>query len=122
MRAMGREWLQRMVHPDRLLDRGLIDAILDMIPRKRPDFFAGQIRALLERPDATGLLSEIRCPTLVLCGRQDSWSVLEHHEKMASMISRSRLVAIEDGGHMSTMERPAEVTAALREWLTSLSV
>jgi hypothetical protein len=50
MRAMGREWLQRMVHPDRLLDRGLIDAILDMIARKTPEIFSGQIRALLERP------------------------------------------------------------------------
>jgi pimeloyl-ACP methyl ester carboxylesterase len=48
--------------------------------------------------------------------------VLEHHEKMASMIPGSRLVVIEHCGHMSTMERPAEVTAALREWLTSLSV
>ena len=47
-------------------------------------------------------------------------SVLAHHEEMASMIPHSHLVIIENCGHMSTMERPAEVTAALREWLTSL--
>jgi pimeloyl-ACP methyl ester carboxylesterase len=120
MREMGRNWVQRMVHPDRLSDPDLIDAILDMIARKTPEIFAGQIRALLNRPDATDLLREIRCPTMVLCGRQDSWSVLEHHEQMASMIPDSRLVVIENCGHMSTMERPAEVTAALREWLISL--
>ena len=120
MCAMGAEWVQRMVHPDRLSDRRLMDSILEMIARKTPDIFAAQIKALLSRPDATAVLSQIRCPALVLCGRQDFWSVLARHEQMAAMIPNSRLVVIENCGHMSTMERPAEVTAALREWLTSL--
>jgi pimeloyl-ACP methyl ester carboxylesterase len=120
MRAMGEDWVQRMVHPDRLSDARLLDSILDMIGRKTPDIFAAQIKALLSRPDATAVLAQIRCPALVLCGRQDSWSVLGHHEQMAAMIPNSRLVVIENCGHMSTMERPAEVTTALREWLTSL--
>lgn len=119
MRAMGAEWAQGMVHPNRLSDAALMNAILDMIERKSPDIFAAQIKALLERPDARPVLSEIGCPALVLCGRQDSWSVFAHHEEMAAMIPGSRLVAVEHCGHMSTMERPEEVTAALREWLTS---
>jgi pimeloyl-ACP methyl ester carboxylesterase len=120
VRAMGAVWVQRMVHPDRLRDQQLIDAILDMFERKTPDIFAAQIRALLERPDATPLLSEIRRPAMVLCGRQDTWSVLPQHERMASMIPGSLLRVIEDCGHMSTMERPQEVTAAMTEWLRSL--
>src|SRR5262245_11462607 len=118
MRAMGAEWVQRMVHPDRLSDSQLINAILEMIARKTPDIFAAQIKALVERPDATAVLPQIQCPTLVLCGREDSWSVLAGHEKMASLIPNSRL--IEHCGHMSTMERPVEVSAAMRDWFTSL--
>jgi len=121
-RAMGAEWVQRMVHPDRLSDKQLIDAILDMIERKSADVFAAQIKALLDRPDARPVLQKTECPALVLCGRQDAWSVLDHHKEMAAMIAHSRLVAIENCGHMSTMERPADVTAAIREWLTSLRV
>jgi pimeloyl-ACP methyl ester carboxylesterase len=117
MRAMGTVWVQKMVHPDRLNDPPLIDAILAMIERKTPDIFAAQINALLERPDATPLLAEIRCPTLVLCGRQDAWSVLAHHEQMAAMIPGSHLRVIEDCGHMSAMEKPQEVTTAMVEWL-----
>jgi pimeloyl-ACP methyl ester carboxylesterase len=120
MRAMGAEWLPRMVHPDRLSDAQLMNAILDMIERKTPEIYAAQIKALLERPDVTALLPEIQCPALVLCGRQDGWSVLAHHEEMASMIPNSRLAVVENCGHMSTMERPAEVTAALRDWLRSV--
>ena len=121
MRAMGTQWVQKMVHPDRLLDRPLIDAILDMIERKTPDIFAAQINALLERPDATPLLAQIHCPTMVLCGRQDAWSPLGQHETMAHVIPQSRLVVIEDSGHMSTMERPEAVTKAMVEWLSGLA-
>lgn len=117
VRAMAAEWVKGMVHPGRLSDAGLIDAILTMMARKTADHFAAQIRALLERPDATPVLSRIHCPALVLCGRQDSWSIPRRHEEMAAMIPGSRLVVIEDCGHMSTMERPLEVTAAMKEWL-----
>ncbi len=87
--------------------------------RKSAETFAAQIRALLHRPDATPVFSEVQCPTLVLCGRQDSWSVLARHEEMAALVPKSRLIVVEDCGHMSTMERSAEVAAAMRDWLTS---
>jgi len=117
---MGRLWLQRMVHPDRLSDVALVNGIVDMIGRKTADTYAAQIKALLERPDATPLLEKIQCPTMVLCGRQDAWSVLAQHERMAAAIPDSRLMVIEECGHMSTMERPDDVTAAMKDWLTSL--
>jgi pimeloyl-ACP methyl ester carboxylesterase len=118
MRAMGEQWVQGMVHPDRLGDKPLIEDILRMIARKTPAQFAAQIKALLDRPDGEPVLKTIRCPTLVLCGREDSWSPLARHQQMAALIPSSRLIAIEQCGHMSTMERPEAVTEALRGWLT----
>ncbi len=117
MRVMGREWVQRMVHPARLTDTVLIEAILAMIERKSPEVFAAQIGALLNRPGAQSLLERIACPTLVLCGREDAWSPLARHETMARAIRGASLVIVEDSGHMSTMEQPEAVTAALLEWL-----
>jgi pimeloyl-ACP methyl ester carboxylesterase len=120
VRAMGTRWVQPMVHPGRLSDAPLMNAILDMISHKTADIFAAQIKALLERPEAASVLTEIRCPALVLCGRQDSWSVPAQHTEMAAMIPHSRLAVIEECGHMSTMERPEAITGAMRDWLTSL--
>ncbi len=117
MRAMGRAWVQRMVHPARLTDNGLLDAILDMIERQTPDQFALQIEALLARPDAGSVLRGIRCPTLVLCGRQDAWSGLPQHEEMAAMVPGAALAVIDNCGHMVTMERPERVADALLDWL-----
>ena len=117
---MAAVWSQKMVHPHRLSDSQLMNAIHEMIARKTPATFAAQIKALLERPDAGPLLENIQCPTMVLCGRQDAWSALSQHEDMATRIRDSSLVVIEDCGHMCTMERPVELTAAMVDWLTSL--
>jgi uncharacterized protein (TIGR02246 family) len=116
MRAMGRQWARGMVHPDRI-DTPVFASIVEMIERKTPDVFAAQIKALLARPDATAQLLAIDCPTLALCGRQDSWSPLSQHLQMAAIIRGARLRIIEDCGHMSTLEQPQAVTAALVEWL-----
>ena len=98
-------------------DACLIDAILDMIERQTPDRFAGQVDALLARPDAGSVLRAIRCPTLVLCGRQDGWSPVARHEEMAAMIPGAALAVIEDCGHMAPMEQPERVAEALLAWL-----
>ncbi len=117
MAEMAREWVRGMVHPARLEDHGLIDGIVAMFARSSAEIFEAQVRALLARPDAGPLLWNIRCPTLVLCGEQDSWAPAERHRKMAADIPSSHLVLVPECGHMCTLERPEEVTGALLEWL-----
>jgi len=118
MRPMARQWATGMVHPDRH-GTPLFEAVLDMIERSSPEVFAAQIDALLARPDATPLLAAIRCPTLLLCGREDGWSPPARHEFMRSQIPGATLTVLEHCGHMSTMERPDAVSAALRHWLAA---
>jgi pimeloyl-ACP methyl ester carboxylesterase len=116
MRPMGQAWARGMVHAA-CLDTALFSAILDMIERQTPAIFEAQINALLGRPDARDVLKSVRCPTLLVCGRQDAWSPLARHEEMRSLCPDARLVVIEDSGHMSTMEQPAAVSGALLEWM-----
>lgn len=118
MRAMGEQWARGMVHPAHL-DAPVFGDILAMIERQTPDAFAAQLNALIQRPDATGVLAALQCPTLLLCGRQDAWSPLARHQDMHRRCPHSRLVVVEDSGHMTTMEQPQAVSRALREWLAS---
>jgi pimeloyl-ACP methyl ester carboxylesterase len=120
MRAMAEFWMPGIIHPDRFTDATLTEAILTMMSRKTPEIFAAQIKALLGRPDATAQLAAIRCPTLVLCGRKDTWSPLAAHEEIVAAIPGSHLAVIEHSGHMAPMERPAEVTAALTAWFAGV--
>jgi pimeloyl-ACP methyl ester carboxylesterase len=119
MLVMGKDWARGMVHPTRLTDLPLMGSIHAMIARATVQQFAAQIRALLARPDRTDLLATLRMPTLVLCGRDDSWSPLARHADMARRIEGSTLVDVPDCGHMSTMERPEAVSRALLAWLGS---
>ena len=117
MEALVREWLPPMVHPDRVNEQALVGPMAEMIRRASPEIYEGQVRALLSRPDATDYLPGMRMPVAVICGRQDAWSPFPRHVEMAAAIPGSVLTAIEDSGHMSTLERPEAVTAALAAWL-----
>ncbi len=117
MRAMAMEWLKGMIPPYRQQDSALVEEIVAMFERKTPELFEIQMLALLGRPNATPLLPHILCPALVLTGQDDTWSPPARHLQMAQSMPRSELVIVPKCGHMSTMERPEEVTAALREWL-----
>lgn len=117
--AMAREWLKGMIPPYRLDDEPLVSAIIQMFERKTPQIFLIQQEALLARPDARPVLSQIKCPALVLTGADDKWSGPARHEEIAGGIAGSKLVVVPKCGHMSTMERPAEVSAAMRAWLTA---
>ena len=117
MAAVAARWLPPMVHPDRVDDQTLMGPLTAMVLRATPETFEGQQRAGLTRPDATPYLARIACPTLVLCGRQDTWSPPSQHEVMARTIPGASMRLIEDCGHMATVERPEAVTAALQAWL-----
>ena len=116
MAVMAARWVLGMVWKPRLHDRELIDCVIQMFARRSADMFAAQIRALLARPDATGLLATIRCPTLVLCGENDAWAPATRHREMAAQIPGATLTLVPECGHMCTLERPAAVTRALLEW------
>jgi pimeloyl-ACP methyl ester carboxylesterase len=110
--------LPLLVHPDRLKgDKKLTTAIVNMAERVGQDAFQRQQKAIMARLDSRDGLRRIKCPTLALCGRQDSLTPVEVHEEMAGTIDHARLAIIEDCGHMSTMEQPQAVTALLRNWL-----
>lgn len=109
--------MPQLIHADRLDDAELCDAIIGMATRIGQDAFVRQETAILGRIDGRHRLAEITCPTLLVYGRQDALTPLDHGEEMAASIPRARLAIIEECGHLSTMERPHAVTALLRDWL-----
>ena len=117
MDAVCAAWLPPMLHPDRRKDPAFMGPLGDMVRRATPDIFAGQIRALLGRPDQTPLLPSINFPTVVAVGRQDEWSTVAQHEDIAKLIPNCKLVVIEDSGHFTPVEQPEALTAILRDMM-----
>jgi len=105
------------IHENRLSDTELTGAIIQMAADTGKDGFIRQTKALMARPDERPLCKTIDVPTLILCGRQDALTPVAMHEEMADLVPDSNLIIIENCGHLSTMETPNEVTAAMRTWL-----
>ncbi|MEY4713133.1 MAG: hypothetical protein RIS88_2583 [Pseudomonadota bacterium] len=117
VRAMAAQWVQGMVHPARLPDQDLIEAILQMFERRTADTFAAQLQALIQRPDASDVLGALHVPTLIACGREDAWSPMSQHEAMQRLAPQATLRVVDDAGHMVMMERPGETAALMLAWL-----
>lgn len=118
VRTMASDWVKGMVAPHRLNDRPLIETILGMFERKSADMFERQLRALIQRPDATPVLQAVQVPALVLCGALDTWSPPAQHQAMADcMPARPATVSVPDAGHMVMQEQPEAVVRAMRQWL-----
>jgi pimeloyl-ACP methyl ester carboxylesterase len=118
MRALADRWLPPMVGDGALdADPVLRDQLYAMVERMTPEIHRAQIAALLGRPDARQQLAAITVPALVGVGEHDRWSPPAQHQLIAAAIPHAEYVVFANSGHMSPMEAPQAVTAALRRWL-----
>ena len=109
------------IHEFRLEDQELVAEIMAMADAVGKEAFLQQQKAIMGRPDSRPDIpdmTDIDCPTLVVCGRQDVLTPPELSEEIAGLIPNAELLLINDCGHLSTMERPNEINEALRRWLT----
>ena len=111
------ELMPLLIHTDRLADKAFVDLIVQMAVDTGVEAFLRQHAALMARGDNRPLLPDIRCPTLVLIGRQDILTPLELSEEIAAAIPGAQLEIIDDSGHLSTLEQPDAVNRTLRRWL-----
>lgn len=112
-------WLKAILPDYRLHDDDIVSAVRRMILSFSPEDFNNQTEAMLTRRDSSLLLDGIVCPTLLLCGEDDAYSPPKQHQLMQEKIPNAKLIVLEHCGHMSPMEAPEEVSAALRDWLLS---
>jgi pimeloyl-ACP methyl ester carboxylesterase len=94
-------------------DEDLLNVILDMAMDLGPEVFRLQSLALRSRADSVDTLPTIDCPVAVICGAEDTLCPPGYHEYMADRISDSKLVVIEECGHLAAMEKPEVVTQEL---------
>ena len=116
-KGVTRQLLPRLIHRDCLEEEALTSVIYAMADAVGKAGFVRQQTAIMGRSDKRSLLPSIRVPTLVVVGRQDVLTPPALAMELAAGIPEARLEVLEDCGHLATLERPAETTAALRRWL-----
>lgn len=109
----------RLVHPDRQGDAALEAIVHEMLLATGVEAFARQQQAIMTRTERMAELTAIRVPALVIVGEGDIITPPAIAHAMAEAISSARLVVVEACGHLSTLEKPDTVTAAMRDWLAA---
>lgn len=117
MQALANRWLPGMVYAPNRDDSAMMQALNEMVLSKTPDLHARQIKALVDRPDASAYLADITCPVLLVVGREDQWSPVAQHEEMRGLLADARLEIIKNAGHFSPLEQPDTVSKILVEFL-----
>lgn len=107
-----------LVHSDRLTDAKLKHYVMNMALRMGPEVFIRQQRAIIARINQIPHLSKISCPTVVVCGEQDQITPLECSKEMVANMSGAELFKVSNCGHMSTLEKPDQVSSIMHKWLT----
>lgn len=110
--------MSRFIPAYRLPDKGLVDEVTTMCAEIGVEIYKRQEELAAIRVDRRPDLPKIKCPTIVVCGRDDAATPLFLSEEMAAAITGSELIVIEKCGHLITMERPEETNAILRKWLS----
>ena len=80
----------------------------------------GDLIAIAERPDSTGLLPSMRIPALVIVGQEDVLTTPADAERIANGIPGAQLVVIPNAGHLSNLEQPEHFTSAIEAFATGL--
>jgi pimeloyl-ACP methyl ester carboxylesterase len=80
----------------------------------------GDLMAIAERPDSTGLLSSITIPALVLVGQDDVLTTPADAERIATGIPGAQLIIIPDAGHLSNLEQPQRFNLAVETFANAL--
>ena len=110
--------MSRFLPAYRLPDKALVDEVMAMCTETGVEIYKRQEELAAVRVDRRPDLPKIKCPTIVVCGRDDVATPLAFSEEIAAGIKGSELIVIEQCGHLITMERPEETNAILRKWLS----
>lgn len=72
---------------------------------------------LFERASGMEELKRIKTPTLIIAGEEDTARTPEESDEMASTLPHAHVERIEGAAHMTTLEKPTQVTKLLLTYL-----
>lgn len=104
----------------RLLSPGAPAAAVTALSQRaetHPASLIAGLYALRDRPDRSGELAAIRCPTLVVCGAREQVVPSAEMKSMADAIPGARFALVPNAGHLAHIEAPDAFAGVVLEFL-----
>lgn len=100
--------------------REMRERVREIMISSSPEGVMTALRAMAERPDSTRQLQQIRVPTLIVVGEQDTITPPSDAERMTAAIAGARMVRIAGAAHLSNYEKAAEVNRAVSAFVAGV--
>lgn len=91
----------------------------ELLLQNDPKAYAAATRAVVEI-DVAAHLPNVKCPALLLFGAEERVAPLPAQQQLKRAIPHAAVRAIPSAGHLPFVERPADVAAALMEFLVTV--
>ena len=98
----------------------VVRRVTSQIEAAAPASVAWMQRAMAVRQETFDVLTPLKLPALVVVGDQDGITPETDAHEMAARLTDVRLQRLADAGHLSAMEVPEDVNAALRRFLSEI--
>lgn len=96
----------------------IVDALRAIASRTDPRGAAAMLRGMAVRDDAGDIAPDLDVPVLVVAGASDAVIPLDEARAVASAFPDGRLLVFQGSGHMTMLEEPQRLSAALEELVT----
>jgi len=118
MAGIADAMLPKLLTPETVSKRPeVVKRVRDMMLKTKPQGAASALLGMAEREDQSEFISTIGVPTMIVVGREDAITPLADSETMNSKIQHSRLVVLDNAGHVSNLEQTEHFNYALMKFL-----
>lgn len=120
--AFNENFVKSVFYAGSLLNKkDIVEALRTVVYSNSQHIITMGLRTLADRSETCSTLSEIKIPTLILCGREDALIPLAKAEYMHANIQDSVLKVINHAGHVSNLEQAHEFNKHLCEFITTIN-
>ena len=119
--GMSRKRLAEFVHPNQLNNPHVTDPVVAMDRELGHDVLYTQLSQTSDRPSLLEQLTKIRCPVLLVAGRDDRLVALAQLQQMATLLPDAQLLVLPYCGHMLPLEQPVLLASELLAFYQRLS-
>jgi len=98
----------------------VVETVRGLIQSNSPEAIAQACYGLASRRDSTSFLADIRIPTLVVAGSEDTLIAPAQSETMHRQLQNSQFVDVEHCGHLINLEQPEVLHDVVSGFLTRL--
>ena len=119
--AIAEKMFAKMLTPKTISERPAVaQATMQMMARQPVAGVIAALGAMRDRPDATPMLGEVKSPTLVVVGADDTLIPPSESEIMAKAIHGAQLKLIPGAAHLANLDAPEEFNRVVREFLKTV--